>query len=93
VAIAIGMDPILTFIAAHNVPGGESKYAEYGAAGGIRGGPVELVRCRTNELLVPAHEEIILEGDVLTGVRYREVLHGESQGFYGWNDQALVMKV
>ncbi len=93
VAIAIGMDPILTFIAAHNVPAGESKYAEYGAAGGIRGGPVELVRCRTNGLLVPAHAEIILEGEALTGVRHREGPHGESQGFYGWNDQAFVMKV
>lgn len=93
IAIALGMDPILTFIAAQIVPFDESGNAEYAAAGGIRGEAVELVKCRSHDLLVPAHAEIIVEGEVLPNVRAPEGPHGESQGFYGWNDHAFVVKV
>jgi UbiD family decarboxylase len=54
---------------------------------------VELVKCKTNDLLVPAWAEIILEGEALLNERIAEGPHGESQGFYGWNDQAFVMRV
>jgi len=93
VAIAIGMGPALTFVAAQSVNYPESLYAEYAFAGGIKGKPVELVACKSHDLLVPARAEIILEAEVIPGLRAREGLHGESQGFYGWNDAAFVAKV
>lgn len=53
VAIAIGMGPALTFVAAQSVNYDESLYSEYAFAGGIKGKPVELVRGKTHDLLVP----------------------------------------
>lgn len=93
IAIALGMDPILTFIAAQVVSFDETGNAKYAAAGAIRGEPIELVKCWSHDLLVPAHAEIIVEGEVLPNVRAAEGPHGESQGFYGWNDHAFVIKV
>ncbi|MGH7771893.1 MAG: UbiD family decarboxylase [Candidatus Binatia bacterium] len=93
IAIAIGMDPLLTYAAGQGVPSDKLRHAEYAVAGGIRGEGVELVKCKTNDLLVPAFSEIVLEGEVLAGERTTEGPHGESQGFYGWNDQAFVMRV
>lgn len=93
IAIAIGMDPLLTYVAAQGVPSAEVEHAEYAVAGAWRGAPVELVKCKTNDLLVPAWAEIILEGEALLNERAAEGPHGESQGFYGWNEQAFVMKV
>lgn len=93
IAIAIGLDPLLTYVAAQSVPSAKIEHAEYAVAGAWRGAPVELVKCRTNDLLVPAWAEVVLEGEVLPKERTQEGPHGESQGFYGWNDRAFVMKV
>jgi 4-hydroxy-3-polyprenylbenzoate decarboxylase len=71
----------------------ESLYAEFAFAGAIKGKPIELIRAKSHDLLVPARAEIVLEGEVMPGMRAREGLHGESQGFYGWNDGAFVAKV
>lgn len=53
-------------------------------AGALRHEPVELVKCETNELLVPANAEIILEGECLTGVRAAEGPFGEYPGYCTW---------
>ena len=93
VALAIGMDPLLEYVAAQSVNSAGVRHAEYGVAGAWRGSPTELVKCRTNDLLVPAWSEIVLEGEAQLNERTNEGPHGESQGFYGWNNQAFVMKV
>jgi len=93
VAIAIGMDPVLTYVGAQHVPSEKFEHAEYAMAGGIGRKPVELVKCRTNDLLVPANAEIILEGEVVANERIPEGPHGEAQGFYGSNDHAFKIKV
>lgn len=62
VAIAIGADPVCIWMASAPVPRGESE-ADY--AGALHQKPVELVKCETSDLLVPAHSEIVLEGEVL----------------------------
>ena len=93
VALAIGMDPLLEYVAAQGVNSAGMKHAEYGVAGAWRGAPTELIKCKTNDLLVPAWSEIVLEGEALLNERTKEGPHGESQGFYGWNNEAFVMKV
>ncbi len=92
-AIAIGLDPFLTYVAGQALPSERLEHAEYAVAGGIRRERAELVKCKTNDLLVPAYGEIVLEGEVIPNERAEEGPHGESQGFYGWNDQAFVIKV
>jgi len=59
IAVAIGVEPALEFCAGGPVPKG---VCEYDVAGAIRGAPMELVKCETNDLYVPATAEIIIEG-------------------------------
>ena len=59
VAVVIGWDQTL-FIAAST----PVNHSEYELAGSLRGVPVELVKCETSDLLVPASAEIVLEGFV-----------------------------
>jgi len=80
-AVVIGVDPI-TFAV------GTSKLAALGEdelelSGGIRGKPVELVRCETSDVLVPAHAEIILEGEISVSEKEEEGPYGEVYGYMG----------
>ncbi|MBI4186770.1 MAG: UbiD family decarboxylase, partial [Chloroflexi bacterium] len=61
IAIAIGPEPISTFCAATPMPYGVS---EVEVVGGIRGEPLELIKCETVDLEVPASSEIVIEGEV-----------------------------
>ena len=78
VAIAIGLDPILYFSATSSVPHMES---EVDVAGGIRGAPVELVKCETVDIAVPATAEIIIEGELIPHERWLEGSFGEFTGY------------
>jgi 4-hydroxy-3-polyprenylbenzoate decarboxylase len=59
VAVALGLDPVTTYSASAPLP---KHIDEFMLAGFLRGEPVELVKCKTNELEVPANAEIVLEG-------------------------------
>ena len=59
IAFVIGWEPSLGFCAGQPVPKGISEYDVMGA---IRGAPVELVKCETVDLYVPAAAEIVIEG-------------------------------
>jgi 4-hydroxy-3-polyprenylbenzoate decarboxylase len=59
IAVAIGWEPSMGFCAGSPVPKG---VCEYDVMGAIRGEPVDLVKCETNDLYVPASAEIIIEG-------------------------------
>ncbi len=61
IAVVNGWDPALEFTASSGIPRG---VCEYDIMGAIRGMPVELVRCETSDLEVPASAEIVLEGFV-----------------------------
>jgi UbiD family decarboxylase len=59
IAVAIGWEPSLGFCAGSPVPKG---ICEYDVMGALRGEPVELVKCETVDLHVPAAAEIVIEG-------------------------------
>jgi UbiD family decarboxylase len=59
IAVAIGWEPSLGFCAGSPVPKG---ICEYDVMGAMRGEPVELVKCETVDLHVPASAEIVIEG-------------------------------
>lgn len=61
VAIALGTLPDIAYVASANLPYGVDELA---VAGGIRGRPVEMVRCKTIPLEVPAESEIVIEGEI-----------------------------
>ena len=78
VAIAIGVEPVSTLCAAAPLPYGVS---EAGIAGGIRGIPVELIKCETVDLAVPATSEIVIEGEIRPNETMDEGPFGESTGY------------
>src|SRR6476646_1984218 len=59
IAVAIGWEPSMGFCAGSPVPKG---ICEYDVMGAIRGEPVDLVKCETSNLYVPASSEIVIEG-------------------------------
>lgn len=80
VAIANGVHPVLLYASQAKVPHGVD---ELGIGGGILGKPVEMVRCKTVDLEVPADSEVVIEGRILPGERVMEGPFGEFSGFYG----------
>jgi 4-hydroxy-3-polyprenylbenzoate decarboxylase len=80
-ALVMGVDPI-TFAV------GTSKLAALGEdeleiAGGLRGKPVELVKCETSDVRVPAQAEIVLEGEISLTETEEEGPYGEVFGYIG----------
>jgi len=84
VAVAIGTDPALTFCAIVPAP---PDVEEFLIAGFLRQKPVELVKCETVALEVPADAEIILEGFVNLDELRTEGPFGDHTGFYSLDDQ------
>ena len=79
VAIALGGDPAVVYAASAPLPPGLDEIV---FAGWLRGRGVEMVRCRTNDLAVPAHAEIVLEGWVDPAERRLEGPFGDHTGYY-----------
>ncbi|MGA9062993.1 MAG: UbiD family decarboxylase [Terracidiphilus sp.] len=84
VAVAIGTDPATTFAAVVPAP---PEVEEFLIAGFLRGKPVEIVKCETVDLEVPAHAEIVLEGYVELGELRAEGPFGDHTGFYTLEDE------
>jgi len=84
VAVAIGTDPATTFSAIVPAP---PEVEEFMIAGFLRGRPVEIVKCETVDLEVPANAEIILEGYVEVGELRAEGPFGDHTGFYTLTDE------
>ena len=68
-AICIGVHPNISLGSQACIP---YELGKFGAIGGLFGEPLEVAQCATIDLQVPAYAEIILEGEVLAGVREPE---------------------
>ena len=79
VAVVLGADPVLTYCATAPMPEGLDELMLAAVLGKRR---VELVKCRTVDLEVPASAQIVLEGFVEPGERRREGPFGDHTGFY-----------
>jgi len=83
VAVALGPDPALAYSATAPMPEGLDELM---LAGFLRRERVELVKCVTVDLEVPANAQIILEGYVEPGERRPEGPFGDHSGFYSHSD-------
>jgi 4-hydroxy-3-polyprenylbenzoate decarboxylase len=90
VAVAIGTDPAVSFSAIVPAP---PDVEEYLIAGFLRSAPVELVKCETVDLEVPASSEIVLEGYVNLDELRTEGPFGDHTGFYSLADLYPVFHV
>jgi 4-hydroxy-3-polyprenylbenzoate decarboxylase len=79
VAVAIGGDPIHTFCATAPLPDGLDEAL---LGGFLRKKSVELVKCETSDLEVPADADFVLEGYVTPGEMRPEGPFGDHTGFY-----------
>ncbi len=79
VAVVVGCDPLLFVMGAARLSAFE---CEYDMAGAIRGEPIEVVKCETNDLPVPATAEIVVEGEVDADAFMPEGPFGEYTGYY-----------
>jgi 4-hydroxy-3-polyprenylbenzoate decarboxylase len=90
VAVALGGDPTTVWSGSLPLPPGMDEIA---VAGLIRNQAVEMVRCKTINLEVPAHAEIILEGYVTPGELRTEGPFGDHTGYYSLEDDYPVFHV
>jgi UbiD family decarboxylase len=79
IAVAIGNHPFETLVAATTVTYGTD---EFSLSSALRKEPLELVKCETVDLEVPASAEIVLEGIVKAGVREEEGPFGDFMQYY-----------
>ncbi len=75
-ATVLSPDPLSAIASSAPSPLPEAEFT-----GMLMGEPVELVKCETCDLYVPAHAEIIIEGVVLPGVMIEEAPFGEYTGY------------
>jgi len=90
VSVAIGADPATMYSAILPLP---PDLDEMMIAGFLRGSPVEMVKCQTNDIEVPANSEIVLEGYVELGESRTEGPFGDHTGYYSLADQYPVFHV
>jgi 4-hydroxy-3-polyprenylbenzoate decarboxylase len=79
VAIVLGVDPVTAYTASAPLP---KHIDELMLSGFLRGKPVELVRCKTVDLEVPARAEIVIEGYIARGELRDEGPFGDHTGYY-----------
>ncbi|HVF88915.1 MAG TPA: menaquinone biosynthesis decarboxylase [Blastocatellia bacterium] len=89
-AVAIGADPVTVFSAILPLP---EDLDEMMIAGFLREKPVEMVKCETVDVEVPANAEIILEGYVDIDERRVEGPFGDHTGYYSLEDEFPIFHV
>jgi len=90
VAVAIGADPAVMYSATAPLP---EDIDEMLLAGFLRRSPVEMVKCETVDLEVPANSEIVLEGFCEPGERRTEGPFGDHTGYYSPQDDYPVFHI
>ena len=89
-AIVLGCPPCVAFTGPQKLPVGTEEIA---VAGGLAGEPVNVVRARTVDLVVPAEAELVIEGFVDTEMLEPEGPFGESHGHVALEEMNLPMRV
>ncbi|WP_196592840.1 menaquinone biosynthesis decarboxylase [Pectinatus sottacetonis] len=89
-AVAIGTDPVLTYAATAPLP---RDVDEMVFAGFLRKKSVEMVKCETVDIEVPASSEIVLEGYVNIDETRREGPFGDHTGYYSLADEYPVFHI
>ena len=84
VAVVLGCDPTTMWTGALPIP---PDMDELAVSGILRDAPVEMVKCRTINLEVPAHSEFVLEGYVIPGELKTEGPFGDHTGYYSMEDE------
>lgn len=90
IAWVIAAEPAVHLATVANLPYGKD---EMEFAGGLKGEPIDLVRCKTVDLRIPAAAEIIIEGEIAPGDVDDEGPFGEFAGYMGPVEKRPVAKI
>ncbi|HLI19865.1 MAG TPA: UbiD family decarboxylase [Stellaceae bacterium] len=89
-AIVLGCPPYVAFMGPQKLP---IDMDEFKVAGGLAGAPINVVRARTVDLLVPAEAEVVIEGLIDTEYCEPEAPFGESHGHLALEEFNMPMRV
>jgi len=89
-AIVLGCPPYVAFMGPQKLPIGVDEIA---VAGGLAGGPINIVRARTVDLMIPAESELVIEGLIDTEYLEPEAPFGESHGHVALEEFNMPMRV
>jgi UbiD family decarboxylase len=89
-AVAVGCPPVISYASVQKMPEGLDEIA---VAGALAGGPINMVRAKTVDLLVPAEAEIVIEGLIDTEMLEPEAPFGESHGYVNLQEYNAFMEV
>ena len=90
VAVVIGAHPAVYLAASAKVA---LEVDEYDIAGSLLGHPLDLVKCRTVDLEVPAEAEIVIEGELLSREHEDEGPYGEYTGYASHRSTRNILRV
>jgi 4-hydroxy-3-polyprenylbenzoate decarboxylase len=90
VAIVLGCPPCVAFMGPQKLP---IDMDEIGVAGGLVGAPINLVKARMSDLLIPAESELVIEGVIDTEMLEPEGPFGESHGHVALEEFNMPMRV
>ena len=89
-AVVVGCPPVISYASVQKMP---EHLDEIAVAGALAGGPINVVRARTVDLLVPAEAEIVIEGLIDTELLEPEAPFGESHGYVNLQEYNAFMEV
>jgi UbiD family decarboxylase len=90
VAVVIGSHPAIYIAAGARVA---METDELEIAGALMGNPVELVKCKTIDVEVPADAEFVIEGEIIGGLHEDEGPYGEYTGYSTYRSTRNVFEV
>jgi UbiD family decarboxylase len=89
-AVVVGCPPVISYASVQKMP---ESLDEIWVAGALAGGPINVVRAKTVDLLVPAEAEIVIEGLINTQLLEPEAPFGESHGYVNLQEYNAFMEV
>jgi 4-hydroxy-3-polyprenylbenzoate decarboxylase len=89
-AVVVGCPPVISYASVQKMP---EHLDEIWVAGAIAGTPINVVRAKTVDLVVPAEAEIVIEGLIDTELLEPEAPFGESHGYVNLQEYNAFMQV
>ncbi len=89
-AIVLGCPPYVAFMGPQKLPVGVDEFT---VAGGLAGSPINVVKAKSVDLLVPAEAELVIEGLIDTEYCEPEAPFGESHGHVALEEFNMPMRV
>ena len=89
-AVVLGAPPVVEYLGPQKLPLGVDELT---VAGGLAGGPINVVKCKTVDLLVPAEANVIIEGHIDWAHMEPEGPFGESHGYMQVEEYNMIATV